>query len=62
MTRAFDETQAEALQVIENIVQRAQFQLAAVAASGIDVANRQAASQADLRRRFEPSASDAVVS
>ena len=50
MARRGDEAQAEALQVVERIVQRMDFQLAAVAGAGIDLADRQAAAEPALRR------------
>jgi hypothetical protein len=53
MTRRRDEAQAEALQVVERVVQRMDFQLAAVAGAGIDLANCQTAAETALRGAVE---------
>ena len=42
MTRRGDEPQAEPLDVVIGVVERVNFQLASVAGSGIDLADRQA--------------------
>ena len=52
MARRGDKAQPEPLEVVERIVQRVDFQLAAIARAGIDLADRQAAA--------EPSAGGAV--
>ena len=44
-----DEAQAEALQVVDHIVERVDFQLAAIARTGIDLPDRQAAAQPRAR-------------
>jgi hypothetical protein len=45
MARRCDEAQAKTLEIVERIVQGVDFQLAAVARAGIDLTDRQAASQ-----------------
>ena len=45
MARRGDEAQAEALEIVEGIVERMDFQLAAVAGAGIDLADREAAAE-----------------
>ncbi len=45
MTRRGDEAQAEALDVVECIAQRMDFELATVAGSGVDLADREAATE-----------------
>ena len=49
MTRRRDETQAEAFEIVERIVERVDFELAAVAGAGVDLADGQAASQPSMR-------------
>ena len=46
MPRRGDEAQAEALQVVERVVERVDFQLAAVAGAGVHLADRQASARA----------------
>ena len=53
MARRGDEAQAEALEIVERIVERVDFQFAAVARAGIDFADRQAAAEPALRRTVE---------
>ena len=53
MARRGDEAQAEALQVVERIVERVDLQLAAVAGAGIDLADRQAAAEPAPRRALD---------
>ena len=50
MTWRGDEAQAEALQVVERIVQCMDFQFTAVAGAGIDLADGQTAAETALRR------------
>ena len=45
MTRRGDEAQSEALEVVEGVVERMNFKLAAVAGSGVDFADGEAASK-----------------
>ena len=53
MARRGDEAQAEALQVVERVVECVDFQFAAVAGAGVDLADRQAAAEPALRRAVE---------
>ena len=53
MARRGDEAQAEAFQVVERVVERVDFQFAAVAGAGIHLADRQAAAEPPLRRAVE---------
>ena len=46
--------QAEALEIVEGVVERVNLQLAAVARAGIDLADRQAAAEPPPRRPVEP--------
>jgi hypothetical protein len=45
MTRRSDEAETETLQVIENIIERMDFEFTAIAGTGIDFANGEAAAQ-----------------
>ena len=45
--------QAEAFEIVERIVERVDFQLAAVAGTGIDLADRQRAAELGARGAFE---------
>ena len=49
MARRGDEPQAEALDVVIGVVERVDFQLASIAGSGIDLADRQAAAEPSPR-------------
>ena len=49
VARRGDEAQAEALEVVEGVVERVDLQLAAVAGAGIDLADRQAAAEPAAR-------------
>ena len=56
MARRGDEAQPEAFEIVEGIVERVDFQFAAVAGAGVDLADRQRAAEplaggdVDLRR------------
>ena len=45
MARRGDEAQAEALEIVEGVVERVDFQFAAVAGAGVDLADREAAAE-----------------
>jgi hypothetical protein len=53
MPRRGDETQAETLQIVKRILQGVDFQFAAVARAGIDLADRQAAAKPAPRRLID---------
>ena len=53
MARRGDEAQAEAFEIVERVVERVDFQFAAVAGAGIDLADRQAAAEPPARRAVE---------
>ena len=53
MARRGDEAQAEALEVVERVVERVDLQLAAVAGAGVDLADRQAAAEPAARRAVD---------
>ena len=53
--RRGDEANAKSLEVVERIVEGVDFELAAVAGSGVDLANCQAAAQASARGAIEAS-------
>jgi hypothetical protein len=53
VARRCDEAQTEALEIVERIVQRVDFQFAAVARTGIDLADRQAAAEPPPRGTVE---------
>ena len=53
MARRGDEAQAEALEVVEGVVERVDFQLAAVAGAGIDLADGEAAAEPAPRRAID---------
>ena len=53
VARRRDEALAEALEIIERVVERMNLQLAAIARSGIDLADRQAAAEPRLRNGGE---------
>ena len=54
MARRGDEAQAEAFEIVEGVVERVDFQLAAVAGAGIDFADREAAAEPAVRGAVEP--------
>ena len=56
MARRCDEAQAEPFQIVEGIAERVDFQLAAVARTGVDLAYREAAAEPSSRRPVEPEA------
>ena len=45
MARRGDEAQAEALEVVERVVERVDFEFAAIAGAGIDLADRERAAE-----------------
>jgi hypothetical protein len=49
MARRRDKTQAEAFEIVERVVERVYFELAAIAGAGIDLADRQAAAKPAVR-------------
>ena len=49
MARRRDKAQAETFEIVEGVVERMDFQFAAVAGAGIDLADRQAAAQPPAR-------------
>ena len=53
MSRRRDEAEAEALKVVEGVVERVDFKLAAVAGTGIDLADRKAAAEPLARRAID---------
>ena len=53
MTGRGDEVQAEALKIVEGVVERMDLELAAVAGAGIDLADRQAAAEPPPRRMID---------
>jgi hypothetical protein len=53
MTRRGDEAQTEPLDVVERVVERVDFEFAAVARAGIDLADRQAAAKPAPRRLID---------
>jgi hypothetical protein len=59
MARGGDTAQAEALQIVESIVEGVDLELAAVAGAGVDLADRQRAAQAAARGRSRLCASSA---
>ena len=59
MARRGDEAQAEPLEIVERVAERMDFELAAVARAGIDLADRQAAAEARRAARSTPAASSA---
>ena len=60
MARRGHEAQAEALEIVEGVVERMDLQLAAVAGAGIDLANRETA--AELARAAASTASASAPS
>jgi hypothetical protein len=55
MARRGDEAEAEALEIVERVVERMDLQLAAIAGAGIDLADRQAAAEPAACGRIETS-------
>ena len=53
MARRGDEAQAETLEIVEGVVERVDFQLAAVAGAGIHLADREAAAEPAPRRALD---------
>ena len=53
MARRSDEAQAEALEIVEGVLQRVDLQLAAVARAGIDLADRERAAEPALGRKID---------
>ena len=53
MARRGDEFQPEPLEIVEGVVQRVDFQLAAIARSGINLADGEAAAEPALRGTIE---------
>ena len=65
VTRRGDEAQAEALEIVEGVVERVDFKLAAVAGAGVDLADREAAAEPaarGARRRCAASSASAASS
>ena len=57
-----DEAEAEALEVVEGVVERVDLELAAVARAGIDLADGKAASEPAARGRIERAPASAAIS
>ena len=55
VARGRDEMQAEAFEIVERVVERMDFQFAAVARAGVDLANGQAAAKPAARRMADAS-------